>query len=72
MTTMIADPPRKTTMGVGFEANRSRTANPEAWKKAIGTKPIAARLALLPDSAPGARSSLWDSCFYCPCSSRNK
>jgi TonB family protein len=52
MTTMIADPPRKTTMGVGFEANRSRTANPEAWKKAIGTKPIAARLALLPDSKP--------------------
>jgi len=52
MTTMIADPPRKTTMGVGFEANRSRTSNPEAWKKAIGTKPIAARLALLPDSKP--------------------
>jgi TonB family protein len=39
-------------MGVGFEANRSRTSNPEAWKKAIGTKPIAARLALLPDSKP--------------------
>jgi TonB family protein len=52
MTTMIADPPRKTTMGVGFEANRSRASNPEAWKKAIGTKPIAARLALLPDSKP--------------------
>jgi len=52
MTTMIADPPRKTTMGVGFEANRSRTSNPQAWKLAIGTKPIAARLALLPDSKP--------------------
>jgi TonB family protein len=52
MTTMIADPPRKTTMGVGFEANRSRTSNPEAWKKAIGTKPIAARLALLPEAKP--------------------
>jgi TonB family protein len=52
---MIADPPRKTTMGVGFEANRSRTASPEAWKRAIGTKPIAARLALLPDS-----KSRWD------------
>jgi TonB family protein len=52
MTTMIADPPRKTTMGVGFDANRSRTPNPEAWKRAIGTKPIAARLALLPDSKP--------------------
>jgi hypothetical protein len=39
-------------MGVGFEANRSRSANTEAWKKAIGTKPVAARLALLPDSKP--------------------
>jgi len=39
-------------MGVGFEANRSRTANPQAWKQAIGTKPIAARLALLPESKP--------------------
>jgi TonB family protein len=52
MTTMIADPPRKTTMGVGFEANRFRTGDPQAWKKAIGTKPIAARLALLPDPKP--------------------
>jgi len=52
MTTMIADSPRKTSMGVGFEANRGRTANPQAWKNAIGTKPIAARLALLPDSKP--------------------
>ena len=49
MTTMIADPPRKTTMGVGFEANRSRSANPQAWKNAIGTKSIPARLALLPE-----------------------
>jgi len=52
MTTMIADPPSKTTMGVGFDASRSRTPNPQAWKQAIGTKPIAARLALLPDSKP--------------------
>src|SRR5260370_22531435 len=52
MTTMSADPPRKTTMGVGFEANRFRTGDPQAWKKAIGTKPVAARLALLPDSKP--------------------
>ena len=52
MTTMIADPPRNTTMGVGFDANRNRTPNPQAWKQAIGTKPIAARLALLPDSKP--------------------
>jgi TonB family protein len=52
MTTMIADPPRKTTMGVGFEANRGRTGDPQAWKRAIGTKQVAARLALLPDSKP--------------------
>jgi TonB family protein len=52
MTTMLADPPRKTTMGVGFEANRSRTPNPQAWKQAIGTKQIPARLALLPDAKP--------------------
>ncbi len=49
MTTMIADPPHKTTMGVGFEANRSRSANSQAWKNAIGTKSIPARLALLPE-----------------------
>src|SRR5882724_4608957 len=52
MTTMIADPPRKTTMGVGFEANRGRSGDPQAWKKSIGTRPIAARLALLPESKP--------------------
>ncbi len=52
MTTMIADPPRKTTMGVGFEANRGRSANPQAWKNAIGTKSIPARLAMLPEPKP--------------------
>jgi len=55
MTTMIADPPRKTTMGVGFEGNRGRSGNPQAWKNAIGTKSIPARLALLPEPKP-----LWD------------
>src|SRR5215470_6965127 len=53
MTTMIADPPRKTTMGVGFEANRRRgPSETEAWKRAIGTKAIPARLALLPEAKP--------------------
>jgi len=52
MTTMIADQPRKSSMGVGFEANRGRSSDPQAWKKAIGTKPIPARLALLPESKP--------------------
>src|SRR5258708_7061465 len=55
MTTMIADPPRKTTMGVGFEGNRGRSGNPQAGKNAIGTKCIPARLALLPEPKP-----LWD------------
>jgi TonB family protein len=50
MTIMIADPPKKTTMGVGFEANRGRSGDAQAWKNAIGTKPVAARLALLPES----------------------
>ncbi len=49
MTTMIADPPAKTTrLGVGFDANRRAPQNREAWKQAIGTKPISARLATLP------------------------
>jgi len=52
MTTMIANPPRKTTMGVGFDANRGRTGDPQAWKKAIGSRPVPARLAMLPESKP--------------------
>lgn len=52
MTLMIADPPKKLMIGVGFNANRARTANPEAWKQAIGTKRIPARLALLPEPKP--------------------
>src|SRR5258706_1786278 len=52
MTTMLADPARKTTMGVGFEANRGRSGDPQAWKKAIGTRPVSARLALLPEGKP--------------------
>jgi TonB family protein len=49
MTTMIVEPPRRTTMGVGFQSNRGRTGDAQAWKKAIGTRPVAARLALLPE-----------------------
>src|ERR1700674_60469 len=52
MTTMIVDPPRKTTMGVGFESRRGRTGDPQAWKKAIGTRSVPARLALLPEPKP--------------------
>lgn len=49
MTLMIADSPTSgTRLGVGFEGNRGRTRN-EAWRTAIGTKPVPARLALLPD-----------------------
>lgn len=52
MTTMLLDPPSKTTrLGVGFDANR-RPASPEkdAWKKNLGSRPIPARLAMLPES----------------------
>src|SRR5271167_3449304 len=53
MTTMISDRPRSATrLGVGLDADRRRSPNADAWKTAIGTKPIAARLALLPDSKP--------------------
>ncbi|HKW35497.1 MAG TPA: energy transducer TonB [Candidatus Acidoferrum sp.] len=46
---MIVEPPRRTTMGVGLQSNRGRTGDPQAWRKAIGTRPVAARLALLPE-----------------------
>ncbi|HKW65606.1 MAG TPA: energy transducer TonB [Candidatus Acidoferrum sp.] len=49
MTTMIVDPPRRTTMGVGLQSNRGRAGDPQAWRKAIGTRPVSARLALLPE-----------------------
>jgi len=53
MTTMTADSPRSATrLGVGFDADRRRLPNSDAWKAAIGTKPVAARLALLPDAKP--------------------
>ncbi|MGB9436160.1 MAG: energy transducer TonB [Candidatus Acidiferrum sp.] len=52
MTTMIADAPRRTSLGVGFNASRGRTASTEAWKQQIGNKPIPARLALLPEHKP--------------------
>jgi TonB family protein len=46
---MLADPATKTTIGVGLDDRNRRPANPEAWKRAIGTKPVSARLALLPE-----------------------
>jgi TonB family protein len=49
---MISDQPLKTTMGVGFDARSRSSANQEAWRRAIGTKPVAARLELLPDGKP--------------------
>jgi TonB family protein len=52
MTTMIADPPRRTSLGVGLEAYRGRTVGAEAWKQHMGSRPIPARLALLPDTKP--------------------
>ena len=52
MTSMLADPGTKTTMGVGFDTKSRRPNEAEAWKQAIGTKPVAARLALLPEGKP--------------------
>jgi TonB family protein len=50
MNTMIAEPPiSKTTLGVGFEANRGQVKDRDAWKRSIGTKPVPARLAMLPE-----------------------
>ena len=46
-------------MGVGFEASRGRTGDPQAWKQAIGTKQIPARLALLPDTKPQWNRICW-------------
>jgi TonB family protein len=49
MTIMILDQPRsKTRLGVGFDSSRYRPRD-EAWRRAIGTRPIPARLALLPE-----------------------
>jgi len=49
MTLMIADPPTSgMRLGVGFDASRARTRT-EAWKTTIGTKPVPARFALLPE-----------------------
>jgi len=53
MTTMIADSRTTgTRMGVGLDAGRRKAGNPEAWKQAIGSKAIPARLALLPEGKP--------------------
>jgi TonB family protein len=50
--TMIADPPQNSSLGVGFDSGRGRPGDPQAWKQKIGTRPIPARLALLPDARP--------------------
>ncbi len=55
MTTMIADAPRTNSLGVGFDPKPSRAASAEAWKQQIGSKPIPARLALLPEAKPNWR-----------------
>ena len=49
MATMIVDPPRSTTMGVGFQSNRGRMGDMQAWRTAIGARAVPARLALLPE-----------------------
>jgi len=50
MITMISEPPpSKTRLGVGLDSGRRPYSDQQAWKRHIGTKPIPARLALLPD-----------------------
>jgi TonB family protein len=55
MATMIADPPKSRSLGVGFGSNRNPTGSSEAWKQNIGTKQVPARLALLPEAKPNWR-----------------
>jgi TonB family protein len=55
MNTLIAEPPIKTRLGVGLDAKRSQSQDREAWKRSIGTKPIPARLEMLPEG-----KSRWD------------
>jgi hypothetical protein len=45
---MIAEQPDKTRLGVGFEADQSHVQDRNAWKNAIGTKKVPARLEVLP------------------------
>ena len=53
MTTIITDPPpSKTRLGVGFDADRSHASDKDAWKRAIGTKQVPARLGMLPEGEP--------------------
>ncbi|HEY4907122.1 MAG TPA: hypothetical protein VIH74_06690, partial [Candidatus Acidoferrum sp.] len=42
-------PTRQTRLNVGFEAQQGKTGAPEAWKRSIGTKGVAARLEMLPE-----------------------
>src|SRR5208282_5454700 len=50
MTTMISDPPPRTSLGVGLRASRGPTPGSEAWKQHMGNRQVPARLALLPDA----------------------
>ncbi len=51
MTSMIADPAiSNMRLGVGFDANRSRARDTEAWKRSLGNNHrVTARLAMLPE-----------------------
>jgi len=52
MTTITVDPPRRTSLCVGFDASLGRSANTRGWRQHIGSKPIPARPALLPEPKP--------------------
>lgn len=54
MTTTLLDPPQTNfRIGVGLrDLGRRRNVSPEAWKRAVGSRPVEARLALLDDRKP--------------------
>lgn len=57
MTTMLVDSQtERIRLGVGFDSSRNRSRDPEAWRRAIGTRRIPARLELLPEE-----KKRWDS-----------
>jgi len=48
MTTLLMDPPQASfRAGVGLVISGRQRGNPEAWKKAVGSRPVEARLAVL-------------------------
>ncbi len=54
MTTLVVEP-NETRLGVGLDAAPASGKDRDAWKRSIGTKPIPARLELLPEGESRAK-----------------